>query len=111
MSQFIAGLESPSLGEAKNSWLTGTAAWSFVNISQSILGIKPDYGGLRIEPCLPKEIKFYRVNRFFRGCMYIIDVKDEGLGKIEIQLNGEVLQGNLIPLQNNRDICEVKVRI
>src|SRR5699024_7447952 len=109
-SQTIAGRESSSLGEAKNSWLTGTAAWSFVNISQAILGIKPDYDGLRIEPCLPKEIKSYKVQRIFRNCKYLIEVLDLNLGYIEITINGEVLNDNLIPLQNI-DLCEVTVRI
>ncbi|MDD2447754.1 MAG: glycosyl transferase, partial [Tissierellia bacterium] len=79
-SQTIAGRESFSYGEGKNSWLTGTAAWSFVNISQSILGIIPDYEGLRIEPCLPAEIKSYKIKRFFRDCLYIINIENKGTG-------------------------------
>ncbi|NLY46602.1 MAG: glycosyl transferase [Tissierella sp.] len=109
-SQTIAGRESSSLGEAKNSWLTGTAAWSFVSISQAILGIKPDYDGLRIEPCLPKEINSYKVQRIFRDCKYLIEVLDENLGYVEITIDGEVLNDGLIPLQN-KDICQVKVKI
>ncbi|WFA10024.1 hypothetical protein [Tissierella sp. Yu-01] len=109
-SQTIAGRESSSLGEAKNSWLTGTAAWSFVNISQGILGICPDYDGLRIEPCLPDEIKEYKVERLFRGCMYVIDVKNTGLGKMEITLDGKMLQDNLIPVQD-KEICHLIVRV
>lgn len=109
-SQTIAGRGSTSLGEAKNSWLTGTAAWSFVNISQAILGIKPDYDGLRIEPCLPEEIKFYTVQRKFRNCTYSIDVSNQGLGYIEITVDGNLLKDNIIPLQD-KDICKVEVRL
>ena len=109
-SQTIGGRESSSLGEAKNSWLTGTAAWSFVNISQAILGIKPDYDGLRIEPCLPKEITSYKVQRIFRGCKYLIEVLDENLGYTEVTIGGEVLEDNLIPIYK-KDICKVLVRV
>lgn len=109
-SQTIAGRESSSLGEAKNSWLTGTAAWSFVNISQAILGIKPDYNGLRIDPCLPKGFKSYKIQRIFRDCKYLIEVLDDKLGYVEIKIDGQVLDTNIIPIQN-RDVCEVKVRI
>ena len=65
--QMIAGKDSVRHGEAKNSWLTGTAAWNFVVISQSILGIKPDYDGLTIDPCIPKDMNGYKIIRKFRG--------------------------------------------
>lgn len=77
-SQMIAGKDSPRFGEAKNSWLTGTAAWIFVSISQPILGIKPDYDGLRIEPCLPAELPGYHAVRIFRNTMHDITVKRAG---------------------------------
>lgn len=75
-SQTIAGRDAQNYGQAKNSWLTGTAAWSFVAASQGILGIIPDFDGLRIEPCLPAEIKEFRAVRKFRGAEYIISVKN-----------------------------------
>ena len=109
-SQTIAGRESHSYGEAKNSWLTGTAAWSFVSISQSILGIIPDFDGLRIKPCLADDMKSYKIKRNFRDCIYIIDVENKGTGDIEIELDGEVIEGNLLPLQNKAS-CSVKVRL
>jgi cellobiose phosphorylase len=108
-SQTIGGRESHSLGQAKNSWLTGTAAWSFVNISQEILGICPDYDGLRIKPCLPDEIRKYKVKRFFRGCKYNINVENIGLGRTEITLDGEFINGNIIPFQDNKKECYVQV--
>lgn len=51
----VAGKDAPTFGEAKNSWLTGTAAWTFVSISQAILGVQPELDGLRIDPCIPPE--------------------------------------------------------
>lgn len=84
-SQTIGGRGGFSLGEAKNSWLTGTAAWSFVNISQAILGIYPDYDGLIIKPCLPDKIKSYKVQRVFRGSTYNIEVENLGKGKYKIR--------------------------
>jgi cellobiose phosphorylase len=73
-SQMIAGKDARRHGEAKNSWLTGTAAWNYVAITQSILGIKPDYDGLRIAPCIPGEWSGYSVRRCFRGDIYVVTV-------------------------------------
>ena len=73
-SQMIAGKDAPKHGEAKNSWLTGTAAWTFVNVSQYILGIQPEYSGLLVNPCIPKELTEFTVSRTFRGCRYHIHV-------------------------------------
>ncbi len=82
-SQMVAGRDAETPGEAKNSWLTGTAAWSFVDISQYILGIQPDYDGLRIHPCLPASIKEYCIDREFRGAVYHIHVINQG-GNTEV---------------------------
>jgi cellobiose phosphorylase len=77
-AQMIAGKAAARPGEAKNSWLTGTAAWNFIAVSQWILGVRADYEGLRIEPCLP--IRFVRVTitRVFRGCTYRISIHNTG---------------------------------
>ena len=72
--QMVAGRDAPTFGEGKNSWLTGTAAWSFVSISQAILGIRPSPEGLVIDPCIPAEWKGYTVRRLFRGAVYHIRV-------------------------------------
>lgn len=109
-SQTIAGRESASYGEAKNSWLTGTAAWSFVNITQAILGIQPDYDGLRILPCLPDRLDHFTIQRKFRGCLYHIEMEKAGLPACEITLDGELLPGDLIPVQKKAE-CHVKVRV
>ena len=65
-----------SPGEAKNSWLTGTAAWNWYAISQFILGVRPDYDGLVVDPCIPKSLKGFRVTRRFRGATYEIEVRN-----------------------------------
>ncbi len=98
-SQTIAGRSAKTFGEAKNSWLTGTAAWSFVAVSQGILGIRPDYDGLIIDPCLPDKMKGFHVSRVFRGSRYDITVRrgdEKGL-----IVNGEAVAGRTIPLSGS----------
>ena len=75
-SQMIAGRDAAKPGEAKNSWLTGTAAWNWYAISQFILGVRPDYDGLVVDPCIPKSLKGYTVTRRFRGATYTITVRN-----------------------------------
>ena len=109
-SQMVAGRDAATHGEAKNSWLTGTAAWSFVNISQAILGIKPDYGGLLIDPCIPKDWKEYSVIRFYRGVRYQITVQNPdkaSKGVKWLTVNGKLIKGNLVPFEKGKK--EVKV--
>lgn len=96
-SQTIAGREAQRCGEAKNSWLTGTAAWSFVAVSQGILGILPEYDGLRLQPCLPAALLGYRVTREFRGTRYEIAVQRSETKK-GLFVNGAPVDGTLIPL-------------
>lgn len=113
-SQMIAGVDSPRFGEAKNSWLTGTSAWTFLSISQAILGIKPDYDGLRIEPCLPDCIDGYTVHRFFRGTMLDIEVKrvfnaDEEHHAKGLVVDGKALEGNVVAVKPNA--CRMKVEV
>jgi len=80
-SQMIAGKAARRHGEAKNSWLTGTAAWNFIAVSQWILGVRPDFDGLRIEPCLPPAFSRVEITRVFRGCTYRIRVENSAGGK------------------------------
>jgi len=111
-AQMIAGRDAPTYGEAKNSWLTGTAAWSFVTITQAILGIKPDYQGLLIDPCIPKSWKEYMVIRLFRGVKYHITVKNpDGVsrGIKHFLVNGKSIKGNMIPY--NKKDTEVEVTV
>ncbi|HEY9122312.1 MAG TPA: glycosyl hydrolase family 65 protein [Brevefilum sp.] len=96
-AQTIAGKAADRFGEAKNSWLTGTAAWNFVAITQWILGIRPDYDGLRIEPVVPKDWNGFKVRRQFRGTLYDIEVVREGTGNnISLFVNGEMIEGTLV---------------
>lgn len=101
-AQMTAGPDAPTYGEAKNSWLTGTAAWSFVVISQYILGIQPTAEGLRIDPCVPRAWKEFSVQRWFRGKVYEIRVRNpEGIckGVRRIVADGKELEGNVIPVK------------
>lgn len=100
--QMTAGKDAAKPGEAKNSWLTGTAAWNWYAITQFILGVKPGYDGLEINPCIPKEWDGFEVNRKFRGADYKIVVKNPAHvsgGVKSIILNGKEISGNLIPMQ------------
>jgi cellobiose phosphorylase len=99
--QMIAGKDAATPGEAKNTWLTGTAAWSFVAISQWILGIRPEHAGLRIDPCVPAAWGGFTVTRRFRGATYRIAVqKAPGVsGRVtRLQVEGRPIDGNLVPL-------------
>jgi cellobiose phosphorylase len=111
-SQMIAGKDAVKPGEAKNSWLTGTAAWNFYTISQYILGIQPEYDGLKIDPCIPKKWNEYKVKRKFRGKEFNIIVSNPNRvskGVRTLLLNGEKLEGNIIPLEKSKNKNEVKV--
>ena len=99
-SQMIAGKDAPNFGEAKNSWLTGTAAWTFLDVSQYILGIRPDYDGLVIDPCIPSHMDGFTAKREFRGVTYHITVKnpshvEKGVAKTIV--DGKEITGNMIP--------------
>ena len=111
-SQMIAGKDAFKPGEAKNSWLTGTAAWNYYAISQFILGIRTDYEGLKIDPCIPKNLKQFSVYRKFRGTTYHIEVTNpDGVSKgvKEILVDGNVITGNIISPIKNKGEVSVKV--
>lgn len=100
--QMVAGKDSARPGEGKNSWLTGTAAWMWYTISEYILGIKPSYDGLMIDPCLPSTAKSYEVTRKFRGGEFHIKVNNpEGnqKGIKSITLDGKIINGNIVPAE------------
>lgn len=103
-SQMIAGREAPTHGEAKNSWLTGTAAWNYVAVTQWILGIRPEYDGLRIDPCIPPEWDGFNVERIFRGCRLNITVHNPqhvSRGVIKMEVDGLPADGNLLVLEGS----------
>jgi cellobiose phosphorylase len=100
-AQMIAGKDAPTHGEAKNSWLSGTAAWNFVAISQWILGIRAEHDGLRIDPCVPADWGDFTATRGFRGATYQITVhKPKGAsGRVtRLEVDGRPIAGNLVPL-------------
>lgn len=96
-SQMISGRDAPVQGEAKNSWLTGTAAWNYVAITQWILGIRPTFEGLQIAPVIPSSWDGFSAVRVFRGIRYNIEVKRKGNGnKVTLHVNGKPIEGNVI---------------
>ncbi|HLH84516.1 MAG TPA: hypothetical protein VKV38_14740 [Trebonia sp.] len=97
-AQMIAGRDAPTHGEAKNSWLTGTAAWNFVAITQWILGIRPELSGLRVAPVLPATWPGYTATRRFRGATYSITVRRGQPGESRLLADGELVEGTLVPL-------------
>jgi cellobiose phosphorylase len=95
----IAGRDAPTHGEAKNSWLTGTAAWTYAAITQWILGIRPTFSGLQVAPVIPKGWPGFSATRIFRGVRYQIDVKREGEGnRVSLSVDGKPVQGQVVPL-------------
>jgi cellobiose phosphorylase len=96
--QMIAGRDAPTHGEAKNSWLTGTAAWNFYAITQFILGIRPTLKGLQISPVIPSRWTGFEAVRKYRGVTYRITVKRSGKGNsVSLMADGRAVQGNVIP--------------
>jgi cellobiose phosphorylase len=108
-SQMIAGRDAARYGEAKNSWLTGTAAWSFVEISQAILGIYPDYDGLKITPCLPPELSRYKVVRHYRGAKYTVTVHNAGTGAFRMKVDGKDVEGHTVMPVDGKTDYDVEV--
>ena len=98
-SQMVAGRDAKFHGEGKNSWLTGTAAWTFVNVSQYILGVYPTHKGLSINPCVPKDFGNFKLTRKFREGVYNIEVITNGCekGVKSMTVNGKEVSGNVIP--------------
>ena len=110
-SQMVAGKDAPTHGEGKNSWLTGTAAWTFVNVSQYILGVQPTLKGLRIDPCIPHELDGFELTRVFRGATYHIMVDNSAhveKGVKSVTVNGKPIQGNVLPLAKAGEQVEVR---
>ena len=108
--QMVAGKDAARPGEGKNSWLTGTAAWMWLTASQYILGIKPAYDGLLIDPCVPQTAKEYTVKRKFRGGEYLITIRNpKGVqkGVSSIIFDGQPLQGNVVPAAEGSHTVEV----
>jgi len=98
-AQTIAGKDAPTHGEAKNSWLTGTASWNYVAITQYILGIKPTYGGLSVHPVIPGDWAGFEAKRVFRGVIYNIKVVRSSAGSsVRISVDGQLIKDCIIPI-------------
>jgi cellobiose phosphorylase len=111
-SQMIAGRDAKFHGEAKNSWLTGTAAWTFVNISQYILGVYPTHRGLSIDPCVPKGFGDFAVTRQFREGTYYIRVSNPDnveKGIRQIIVDGQEIDGVVVPYVVGKEEYDVEV--
>jgi cellobiose phosphorylase len=111
-SQMIAGRDHKDFGQAKNSWLTGTAAWNFVAASQYILGIRTDFEGLIVDPCIPKKWKGFTVKRVWRGTTYNITVKNpDGINKgvKEMKVDGKLISGKKAPIFKDKKEHSVEV--
>ena len=111
-SQMIAGKDAFRPGEAKNSWLTGTAAWNFYAITQYILGIRPDYNGLLIDPCIPEDWDDLKIIRRFRNKTFRILIHNPSKvssGVKELTVNGQKIKGKTIPFSMAKEDNEVKV--
>lgn len=97
-AQMIAGVDAPSFGEAKNSWLTGTAAWNYVAVTQWILGIRPTLAGLMFTPVIPQDWEGFDAVRKFRGVQYKLQVRRVGSGNtVALKVDGERIDGAVIP--------------
>jgi cellobiose phosphorylase len=111
-SQMTAGKDAARPGEAKNSWLTGTAAWNWYAITEFILGIKPTLNGLMIDPCVPKDWKHYTVTRKYRGATYkisIFNANNVNKGVKSVTFNGQTLKDNLLPVAPQGSVNDVEV--
>ena len=111
-SQMIAGRDAAFFGEAKNSWLTGTAAWTFVNISQHILGLLPTHEGLSVNPCIPHDFGDFELTRKFREGTYHVQVrnpKQVEKGVVSLRVDGQEIAGNVIPYVRGKKEYQVEI--
>lgn len=113
-AQNILGNEHPEFGAARNSWLSGTASWVYQAATKHILGIRPCYRGLEVNPCIPKKWEKFKVSRQFRGTEYEIEVKNpEGVcsGVKEMYVDGKKLEGNVIPIFKDKGTHKIVVNM
>jgi cellobiose phosphorylase len=105
----IAGRDAPTHGEAKNSWLSGTAAMNYVAITQAILGIQPTYDGLEVKPVVPERWSGFKASRLYRGARYEITVQRVGKGNaVSLEVEGKSIPGTVIPLPE-KDVNTLRI--
>jgi cellobiose phosphorylase len=107
-SQMIAGKDAVRHGEAKNAWLTGTAAWNYVAIAHHILGVRAEFEGLRVSPCLGATLTDVTISRRCRGALYRIRVRNQGKGQPRLKVNGKSIDGTLVPYAPSGTTVEVE---
>jgi len=108
-AQMIAGKDAVKPGEAKNSWLTGTGSWNFVAISQYLLGVRPEWDGLVVQPCMTREIADYTITRRARGATYVIHVKNSGsAAPAQLTVDGQSIEGNMVPYAKSGTTVQVE---
>ncbi|HDQ44830.1 MAG TPA: N,N'-diacetylchitobiose phosphorylase, partial [bacterium] len=110
--QSTHGKSSPKHGVSRLPWLSGSATWTVFAISQYILGIRPEYDGLRIDPCIPSDWKGFTARRRFRGKMFEITVVNPDhveKGVKSLTVRGEAMEGNLIPESAMKETNVVQV--
>jgi cellobiose phosphorylase len=113
-SQMIAGKDAKRHGEAKNSWLTGTAAWNYHAATRWILGIRCGYDGLTVDPCIPAEWDGFVVERQWRGARYVIEVRNAGhvcRGVKSMTADGAQVAGNVVPVAQSGAVKRVVVEL
>ncbi len=112
-AQMIAGKEAVRHGEAKNSWLTGTAAWNFVTVSQYLLGVRPEYDGLVVDPQIGPEVPSFTVTRVARGATYEIVVTNSGAegARGRLVVDGTPVEGNTVPYAPAGSTVRVEVTV
>src|SRR6187431_81896 len=108
-AQMIAGKDAVKPGEAKNSWLTGTGSWNFVAISQYLLGVRPEWDGLLVQPCMTRDVAEYSIVRRARGATYNIKVTNSGsAAPAKLTVNGKAIEGNLVPYAKAGETVQVE---
>ena len=108
--QMVAGKDAAKPGEGKNSWLTGTAAWNWITITQYILGIKPTYDGIEIDPCIPSTLKEYTVHRELRDATFDITIQNpdgKQRGVTSVLVDGQPIEGNIVDATSGHHIVKV----
>jgi cellobiose phosphorylase len=110
-AQMISGSDSKRPGEAKNSWLTGSAAWNYVAVTQYILGVRADYDGLIVDPCLPSSLTELKVDRKFRGARYQIKIINRQAGQFSLSYNGKPISGKKLPVAEPGSVVQVVCNI
>jgi len=110
-AQMIAGKDASRHGEAKNSWLTGTASWNFVTVSQYLLGVRADWDGLVVDPCIGAEVSDFTIRRQIRGAEYVITVKNSGGKGAALTVDGVAIEGNHVPYAPAGSVVQVTATV